>query len=61
MVVVGCVAEQKSAVVSPTAIERPAPYPVPTDMGTGTLTWREVWLVDRSGRFQVQLLSEGQR
>jgi len=43
------------------AIERAAPYPVPTGMGTGTLTWREVWLVDRSGRFQVQLLSEGQR
>jgi hypothetical protein len=30
-------------------------------MGAGTLTWREVWLVDRSGGFQVQLLSEGQR
>jgi hypothetical protein len=43
------------------AIERAAPYPVPAGMGAGTLTWREVWLVDRSGRFQVQLLSEGQR
>jgi protein TonB len=43
------------------AIERAAPYPVPAGMGSGTLTWREVWLVDRSGRFQVQLLSEGQR
>lgn len=42
-------------------IERAAPYPVPAGMGSGTLTWREVWLVDRSGRFQVQLLSQGQR
>lgn len=42
-------------------IRRAAPYPVPEGMGTGTLWWREVWLVDRTARLQAMSLSEGQR
>ena len=42
-------------------IRRAAPYPMPEGMGAGTLWWREVWLVDRSGQLQAMSLSEGQR
>ena len=42
-------------------IERAAPYPVPAGLGSETVWWREVWLVDRSARFQAMSLSKGQR
>ena len=42
-------------------IERAAPYPVPAGLGTETVWWREVWLVDRSARLQAMSLSKGQR
>jgi protein TonB len=40
-------------------IERVAPFPAPARLGS--VTWTETWLVDRSGRFQLDALSEGQR
>ncbi len=36
-----------------------APLPAPVRMGKVTFT--EIWLVDKSGRFQVDSLTEGQR
>lgn len=42
-------------------IERAAPYPVPAGLGSETVWWREVWLVDRSARLQAMSLSKGQR
>ena len=42
-------------------IKRAAPYPVPTTVGTATVRYFEIWLVDRSGLFQVDTLTEGQR
>jgi hypothetical protein len=45
-------------------IKRAAPYPVPTklvDSASGTVRYMDVWLVDRSGLFQVDTLTEGQR
>lgn len=36
-----------------------APYPAPTRMGR--VTWTDVWLWDKSGRFQLDTLTEGQR
>jgi hypothetical protein len=40
-------------------IQRVTPFPAPTRLGGAT--WTETWLVDRSGRFQLDALSEGQR
>ena len=40
-------------------IKRAAPFPAPTGMGAGTVM--EIWLVDRSGKFQLDTLTEGQR
>ncbi|MEO7851283.1 MAG: hypothetical protein ABIR94_03365 [Rubrivivax sp.] len=34
--------------------------PLPPPRGLGHVTYREVWLVHRSGRFQLDALSEGQ-
>ena len=42
-------------------IRRAAPYPAPAKMAGGTVMWREIWLVDKTGTFQVDALSEGQR
>jgi len=42
-------------------IRRAAPYPAPAGMSGGTATWREIWLVDKTGLFQVDALTEGQR
>ena len=42
-------------------IERAAPFPAPTHLSLDQARWRETWLVDKSGRFQVHALSEGQR
>lgn len=35
--------------------------PFPTPQRLGEATWTEVWLVDESGHFQLDALSEGQR
>lgn len=35
-----------------------APYPAPARMGS--VTWTDTWLWDRSGRFQLDTLTEGQ-
>jgi len=40
-------------------IKRAGPYPAPVRMGEATVL--EIWLVDRSGAFQVDTLTEGQR
>ena len=40
-------------------IRRAAPLPPPARMGT--VRYVEIWLVDKSGRFQVDSLTEGQR
>lgn len=40
-------------------IQRVTPFPTPARLGS--VTWTETWLVDRSGRFQLDALSEGQR
>jgi protein TonB len=45
-------------------IKRAAPYPVPpklVDNASGTVRYMDVWLVDKSGLFQVDTLTEGQR
>jgi len=42
-------------------IRRAAPFPVPASIGTGTARYFEIWLVDRSGLFQLDTLTEGQR
>ena len=39
-------------------IQRVAPFPTPARLGS--VTWTEIWLVDRSGRFQLDALTEGQ-
>jgi len=36
-----------------------SPLPAPSRMGGATFT--EIWLVDKSGRFQLDALTEGQR
>ena len=36
------------------------PYPRPP-AGLDTVRWDEIWLIDRSGRFQLHTLSEGQQ
>ena len=38
-----------------------SPFPAPRQLGEGGTVWREIWLVDKSGRFQVDALTEGQR
>ena len=42
-------------------IRRAAPYPAPVKMAGGMAVWREIWLVDKTGTFQVDALTEGQR
>lgn len=37
-------------------VRRAAPYPSPG----GTVTWTDTWLWDKSGRFQLDTLTEGQ-
>jgi outer membrane biosynthesis protein TonB len=41
-------------------IKRAAPFPAPAKMGSGA-RYQEIWLVDKSGMFQVDTLTEGQR
>jgi periplasmic protein TonB len=40
-------------------IRKASPFPAPSAIGMRAV-YREVWLVDRSGRFQVDSLTEGQ-
>ena len=40
-------------------VRRAAPYPVPARLGK--VTYIETWLWDKSGRFQLDTLTEGQR
>ena len=40
-------------------IKRAGPFPAPARMGVSTIT--EIWLVDKSGMFQLDTLTEGQR
>jgi protein TonB len=40
-------------------IKRAGPYPAPAKMGLTTIN--EIWLIDKSGLFQVDTLTEGQR
>lgn len=44
-------------------IQRAAPFPVPEQLSAEgrTLKFVEIWLVDRSGLFQLDALTEGQR
>jgi hypothetical protein len=42
-------------------IKRAAPFPVPAKMAGNTVKFTEFWLVDKSGLFQVDSLTEGQR
>ncbi|MDH5329678.1 MAG: hypothetical protein OEW27_06995 [Aquincola sp.] len=51
-----------AAEVTPWAVEmikKAAPYPAPAKMGT--VKYTDIWLVDKSGRFQLDTLTEGQR
>ena len=42
-------------------IRRAAPFPPPAKISGETVKYFEIWLVDKSGLFQVDTLSEGQR
>lgn len=43
-------------------VRRASPFPAPRVAGpTEGLSWVEIWLVDGSGRFQLDALTEGQR
>ena len=42
----------------PQMIRQAAPFPPPQRMGRAV--YREIWLVDKGGNFQVDTLTEGQ-
>lgn len=42
-------------------IRRAGPYPAPAKLGTATVRYFDIWLVDKSGLFQIDTLTEGQR
>ncbi|HEY6132420.1 MAG TPA: hypothetical protein VIW70_00465 [Rubrivivax sp.] len=43
-------------------IRSAAPFPAPVNLAGGSnVVYREIWLVDRTGLFQVDTLTEGQR
>jgi protein TonB len=43
-------------------IRNAAPFPAPVKLaGSSNVIYREIWLVDRTGMFQVDTLTEGQR
>ena len=42
-------------------IRRAGPFPAPARVGTSNVRYFDVWLVDRSGLFQIDTLTEGQR
>ena len=56
------VRQPAAAEVAPWAIEmikKASPFPAPARMGA--VKYTEIWLVDKSGRFQLDTLTEGQR
>lgn len=42
-------------------IRRAGPFPAPAKLGTTSVRYFDIWLVDRSGLFQIDTLTEGQR
>ena len=42
-------------------IRRAAPFPPPARMAGNRVSYTDIWLVDKSGLFQVDTLTEGQR
>lgn len=42
-------------------IRQAAPFPPPAKLPGGTVRYLDIWLVDKSGRFQIDTLTEGQR
>jgi hypothetical protein len=40
-------------------IKKASPFPAPARMGS--VRYTDIWLVDKSGRFQLDTLTEGQR
>jgi hypothetical protein len=42
-------------------IKRAGPYPAPAKLGTSSVRYLDIWLVDKSGLFQVDTLTEGQK
>ncbi len=42
-------------------IRQAAPFPAPVKLPGGTVRYLDIWLVDKSGRFQIDTLTEGQR
>ncbi len=42
-------------------IKRAGPFPAPAKLGTSTVRYFDIWLVDKSGLFQIDTLTEGQR
>jgi periplasmic protein TonB len=42
-------------------IKRASPFPAPTKIAGGSVKYTEIYLVDKSGLFQTNSLSEGQR
>ena len=42
-------------------IRRAAPFPPPARVAGGKVSYTDIWLVDKSGLFQVDTLTEGQR
>jgi hypothetical protein len=58
---VNVVRQPAAAEVAPWAVKMiraAAPFPPPARLGS--VTYTEIWLVDRSGRFQLDTLTEGQ-
>jgi periplasmic protein TonB len=56
------VRQPAAAEVGPWAVEmikKASPFPAPARMGA--VRYTEIWLVDKSGRFQLDTLTEGQR
>ena len=56
------VRQPAAAEVGPWAVEmikKASPFPPPSRMGE--VKYTEIWLVDKSGRFQLDTLTEGQR
>ncbi len=56
------VRQPAAAEVAPWAvnmIKAASPFPAPAKMGT--VRYTDIWLVDKSGRFQLDTLTEGQR
>lgn len=59
---VNIVRKPAAAEVGPWAVEmikKASPFPAPHKMGS--VKYTEIWLVDKSGRFQLDTLTEGQR